>query len=157
MDAKAAYRKLSEDQIKEIKEAFELFDLDGSGLINPQELYLTLCTFGYENAKDEIKKIIEEIGNIKDRYIDFTEFLKITNSILLNRDSASDMKKAFARFDDDSTNEITFRNLKRISLELGEQLTDEELAEMVKAADFDGDGVVNFEDFKKLMEKNDMF
>ena len=45
-------------------------------------------------------------------------------------------------FDDDETGKITFRNLKRVAKELGENMTDEELQEMIDEADRDGDGEV---------------
>ena len=40
---------------------------------------------------------------------------------------------------------ITFKNLKRVAKELGENMTDEELQEMIDEADRDGDGEVNEE------------
>lgn len=47
-------------------------------------------------------------------------------------------RQVFRLFDDDHTNTISFKNLQRVARELGENLTDEELQEMVDEADRDG-------------------
>ena len=150
-------RALNDEQLKEIREAFDLFDVDNSGKIDPQELSISLHTLGFDQARDEIKRIVLELEKIKGRYIDFPEFLRLVRKTIQDRDPLSELDKAFQRFDDDCTDRISFRNLKRVSLELGEQLTDDELKEMIKAADFDQDGEIGKEDFKQLMEKADIF
>ena len=61
--------------------------------------------------------------------------------------------KVFSLFDDDSTGAISFRNLKRVANELGENLTDEELQEMIDEADRDGDGMINEDEFFRVMKK----
>ena len=40
-----------------------------------------------------------------------------------------------------------------MALELGEGLTDDELHEMVEEADRDGDGLINFDEFYRVMKK----
>jgi centrin-1 len=61
--------------------------------------------------------------------------------------------KVFELFDDDNSGKISFRNLKRVANELGENLTDEELQEMIDEADRDGDGVINEDEFYRVMKK----
>jgi centrin-1 len=41
--------------------------------------------------------------------------------------------------------------------ELGENLTDEELQEMIDEADRDGDGEVNKEEFLRIMQKTQLY
>ena len=54
-------------------------------------------------------------------------FLCLWSSPKAEKDSKEEILKAFRLFDDDETGKISFRNLKRVAKELGENLTDEEL------------------------------
>lgn len=59
--------------------------------------------------------------------IDFEDFLIMMTSKMGDRDSLEEIQKAFRLFDDDNTGRISFKNLKRVSKELGENITDDEL------------------------------
>merc|ERR1711924_214204 len=61
----------SEQQIAEMKEAFELFDLDGSGTIDAKELKTAMRALGMEPTKEEVKKMIEDIDKDGSGTIDF--------------------------------------------------------------------------------------
>ena len=63
------------DQQQEIKEAFDLIDLDGSGEIDSKELEATLHALGYKPKKKEIKKIISDVDDDSSGTIGFAEFV----------------------------------------------------------------------------------
>ena len=65
--------------------------------------------------------------------------------------------KAFRLFDDDDTGKINFHNLRRVAKELGENMTDEEIQEMIDEADRDGDGEINEDEFMRIMRKTNLF
>ena len=66
--------------------------------------------------------------------IDFDDFLSMMTTKMGERDSKEEILKAFRLFDDDETGKISFKNLKRVAKELGENMTDEELQARACAA-----------------------
>uniref|UniRef100_A0A7S3UTQ6 EF-hand domain-containing protein n=1 Tax=Heterosigma akashiwo TaxID=2829 RepID=A0A7S3UTQ6_HETAK len=101
---------LDDEAMEEIKEAFNLFDTEGKGIIDVRELKAAFRALGFQ---------------------------------------------VFQLFDEDGSGGISFRNLKRVANELGENLTDEELQEMIEEADRDNDGVVNADEFYRVMRKRE--
>ena len=119
--------QLSEDQRTEIKEAFDLFDTDGSGTIDQKELKVAMRALGFEPKKEEIMKMIRDADQDNSGVIDFPEFLDMMTQRMSDRDPKDELLKAFRLFDDDETGKISFKNLKRVARELGENMTDEDL------------------------------
>jgi Ca2+-binding EF-hand superfamily protein len=70
-----------------------------------------------------------------------------------DKDTRDDIMKVFNLFDDDGTGRISLRNLKRVAKELGENMTDAELMEMIERADTDQDGEISGEEFYSIMTK----
>ena len=97
--------------------------------------------------------MIADIDKDGSGVIDFEEFLAMMTVKMSERDSREEILKAFRLFDDDETGKISFKNLKRVAKELGENMTDEELQEMIDEADRDGDGEVSEEEFYRIMKK----
>lgn len=150
-------KELTDEQKQEIKEAFDLFDTDGSGEIDSKELKVAMRALGFEPKKEEIQKMISDVDDDGSGTIGYEEFLKMMTHKILNRDPKDEILKAFRLFDDDETGKISFKNLKRVAKELGERMTDEELQEMIDEADRDGDGEVNEEEFLRIMKKTNLF
>ena len=76
--------------------------------------------------------MINDIDKDGSGTIDFDEFLQMMTAKMGERDSREEIMKAFRLFDDDETGKISFKNLKRVAKELGENMTDEELMEMIE-------------------------
>lgn len=149
--------ELSDEQRQDIKEAFDLFDSEGTGMIDTKELKVAIRALGFEPKKEEIKKMIAEIDKDGSGKISFEDFLQLMTVKMAEKDSKEEILKAFRLFDDDETGTISFKNLKRVAKELGENLTDEELQEMIDEADRDGDGEVNQEEFLRIMKKTSLY
>eukprot|EP00931_Biecheleriopsis_adriatica_P069019 TRINITY_DN4290_c0_g1_i1.p1 TRINITY_DN4290_c0_g1~~TRINITY_DN4290_c0_g1_i1.p1 ORF type:complete len:218 (+),score=62.02 TRINITY_DN4290_c0_g1_i1:62-715(+) len=144
---------LDEEQIEEIREAFNLFDTEQAGAIDARELKAALRALGFEVKKEDVKRWLADIGKEPTQPIDFHEFCEMMKGRMPDKNSRAEIDKVFALFDEDDKGKISFRNLKRIAQELGESLTDEELQEMIEEADRDGDGMINPDEFYRVMRK----
>lgn len=65
-------------------------------------------------------------------------------------DSEEEILEAFKVFDKDGNGFISAAELRHVMTNLGEKLTDEEVDEMIREADVDGDGQINYEEFVKV-------
>ncbi len=85
--------------------------------------------------------------------IDFNEFLDLMTQRVSNKDTREDLKKVFNFFDLDKSGYISIKNLKAIVKELGENIDEHELQEMIQKADQDQDGQVSEEEFYNIMTR----
>merc|ERR1711924_234527 len=105
---------------------------------------------------EELKKMISDIDNDGNGSIEFGEFLEMMTGKMGEKVTREDIEKAFKLFDDD-TGKISLRNLRRVAQELGENIDEEELQDMINQADRDGDGEINIDEFYRIMKKKGNF
>lgn len=77
--------------------------------------------------------------------IDFPEFLTMMARKMRDSDTEEELREAFRVFDKDENGYISAAELHHVMTNLGEKLTEEEVDEMIREADIDGDGQVNYE------------
>ncbi|KAG0497010.1 hypothetical protein HPP92_001701 [Vanilla planifolia] len=143
--------QLTDDQISEFKEAFSLFDKDGDGCITTKELGTVMRSLGQNPTEAELQDMINEVDADGNGTIDFPEFLTLMSRKMKDTDSEEELKEAFRVFDKDQNGFISAAELRHVMTNLGEKLTDEEVDEMIREADVDGDGQINYEEFVKVM------
>lgn len=71
---------LSEDEVKEIREAFDLFDTDGSGSIDRKELNAAMQSLGFEGMSQKSGEMNEEDHGT----IDFENFLDMLTTNMVS-------------------------------------------------------------------------
>ncbi|XP_010156994.1 PREDICTED: LOW QUALITY PROTEIN: centrin-2-like, partial [Eurypyga helias] len=120
--------ELTEEQKQEVREAFDLFDADGTGNIDVKELKVAMRALGFEPKREEIKTMISDINKEGTGKIGFNHFLVVMaqKMVCTFKNSKEEILKAFKLFDDE-TSKICFKNLQRVARDLGEKITDEEL------------------------------
>ena len=153
-DAKRYERPgLSADEIEEIKEAFDIFDVDRSGAISVQELLNAMRSLGFDTKNPAIFQMIADMDEDGNGEIEFEEFLDMMTARISDRNTKEDLERVFKLFDDKRTGQITVENLRRVAKELGEDIPEEELKEIILRADLDGDGRLSFDDFYAVITK----
>lgn len=146
--------ELSADDVRELKEAFNLFDKDKNGMIDCEELREVMQSLGQMPTQEQLEDMIHEIDTDNDGVVDFDEFLQMMTKHRLEERSnyLQDLSDAFDVFDTNKDGVISHAELKTMMHNLGELLTDREIAAMINEVDTDGDGNVNFDEFVTLLK-----
>lgn len=147
--------EISEEQKQEIKEAFDLFDINKDGAIDFHELKVAMRALGFDMKKAEVLKLLKENDRDGRGLMVFDDFNRLMTQKILERDPIEEIKKAFKLFDDDNSGKISLKKLRRVAKELGEEIDDEELQAMIDEFDLDNDGEINEQEFIAIMTEAD--
>lgn len=143
--------KPSEEQISEYREAFALFDTDGSGTIDKDELRALFQSLGKHPTEEQLDAMIAKADVDGDGFISFGEFCRMMSKRDKFVTFETELKDAFNVFDKDGDGHIDAGELLQTMSELGEQIDAEEINLMIKEADLDGDGLMDFNEFVRIM------
>ncbi|KAF8400613.1 hypothetical protein HHK36_013912 [Tetracentron sinense] len=152
----------------ELEKVFATFDKNGDGFITKQELGESLKNIGIFSSEKEVVGMVERLDSNGDGLIDMDEFSEMYGSMGSGGEEASrkdgeeeeeedgegELKEAFDVFDGNGDGLITVEELSLVlsSLGLKKGMRMEDCKEMIQKVDLDGDGMVNFEEFKRMMK-----
>ena len=142
---------LSEEKITEFKEAFNIFDKDKDGYITTKELGDIMKNLGQTPSEAELQDMINEVDIDGNGTIDFKEFLGLMARKMRDADTEEELIEAFKVFDRDGNGLISGNELQHVMNSLGENISQDEVEEMIKEADLDGDGYINYEEFVRMI------
>lgn len=75
------------EEVRDIKTAFDIFDNDLSGTVDPQELKNAFISLGFGGQNKFVYQILAELDEDQSGGIDFAEFLRLATSKLSDKDS----------------------------------------------------------------------
>ena len=134
-------------QIAGMRHLFRTIDADGNGFITISELRKALADWGHQIDPVELNKAFEISDVDGNGSIDYNEFVAATMHVSkLQKEEL--LKKAFACFDENGDGRITEEELKHVLERF--HLTDS-AAELLKSADRDNDGTIDFDEFRAMM------
>ncbi|KAJ8615840.1 hypothetical protein MRB53_035212 [Persea americana] len=137
----------------ELRRVFQMFDRNGDGRITKQELGVSLENLGIYISDKDLVTMIEKIDANGDGCVDISEFQTLYQMIMDERDEEDDMREAFNVFDQNGDGFITVEELRSVLVSLGlkQGKTVEDCKKMIWKVDVDGDGMVNFKEFRQMM------
>ena len=148
---------LSKEDINELKQCFDFFDTNGTGKIDPKELKAAMQSLQFDSKNPVIYQLIEDLDTSeaeKNGGVSFEDFIKFINYKFGDKKSEEGLRRIFGLFvGETNSNEINFNSLKKVSKEIGEDLNDGEIKEMLERASKDGEKLT-FEEFYDIVTKN---
>jgi Ca2+-binding EF-hand superfamily protein len=117
------------------------------------ELKAAMTSLGFESKNGAIFQMISDLDTDGNGTIDFQEWLNLLTKKVNDKDSRENINKIFYLFDDERTGFISVKNLRRVAQELGENVPESELEELIRRADTDCDGLVSEEEFFTILTR----
>ncbi|KAK4369244.1 hypothetical protein RND71_013036 [Anisodus tanguticus] len=141
--------------LAELRRVFHMFDRNGDGKITRKELSDSLQNLGIYIPEMELVQMIEKIDINGDGFVDMEEFGTLYQSIMDEKDEEEDMREAFNVFDQNGDGFITVEELRSVlsSLGLKQGKTLEDCKRMILKVDGDGDGMVDYKEFRQMMKR----
>ncbi len=149
---------LSEEDIEELREAFQLFDRKNTGKINISELKEAMETLGFAERNPIIFQMVLELEKnqaAKKDGINFETFIDSLSNKLGDFNTKEGLMKLFELFNDDPNKKsINAETLIKIRDSLGDTSVDDlAIDDIINRVSKNGDEEINFEEFYQYMTR----
>ncbi|WMV06693.1 hypothetical protein MTR67_000092 [Solanum verrucosum] len=136
---------------EELQQVFNKFDINGDGKISFSELGFIMASLGTAVTEEESIEMINEVDGDGDGFIDLREFIELNTKNIDSDEVMENLKDAFSVFDVDKNGSISAEELQKVMKSIGEVCSLDECRKMIGGVDCDGDGMIDFEEFKVMM------
>lgn len=164
-----ALEQLTSDQIEQFRKYFNMFDKEQKGYIRANQVGQILRTMGQAFEERDLKQLIKEFDSDGSGEIEFEEFAAmVSNFVVAGEDKEGleeELREAFRLYDKEvspryllikwktfkGNGYINVSDLREILRALDDNVSGDELDEMIAEIDTDGSGTVDFDEFMEMM------
>ena len=140
----------TQTEILRLKEAFDLFDIEEKGILDINTLQKSLNELGIMSKNKDLQNLDME-GK---KEIDFNTFVELFGARPVCR-TEEEAKKLYSVFlgDYDLNRKLSVDDLRRVAEELGLELAENEIQEMIKSVNPEEPDCISFDEFFRIMAK----
>ena len=140
----------TQTEILRLREAFDLFDIDEKGFVDINELQKNLNDLGIMSKNKDLN-ILSAEGK---KEVDFNLFVELFGAkpVCRNEEEAKKLYSAFLG-DFDLNRKLGVEDIRKVAEELGLDLAENEIEEMIKSVNPEEPDCISFEEFFRVMSK----
>lgn len=131
--------------VEELRQQFNVFDPNGTGFIEKEELQEALKTLGYQMSDDGFDNLLQIVGSTDDR-LNFDEFIAWNRELY-----KEEMKQEFDSIDSDHSGWISKSELRAYSKTMKYNLTEEQIEDFLYQADANQNDKVGLDEYISAM------
>ncbi|XP_067937631.1 calmodulin-like [Watersipora subatra] len=140
---------LTQEEISELTDTFNMFDDDGSGTISTEELGQVMRALGQDPTVEELEAMVEDVDEDGSGSIEVDEFIKMMAK--RSKGYEKEVKMTFKSIHNGGF--ITKKEIKKIYSQLGENLSDKDIQLLLNAAGADSEGRISYKQFSTMMKE----
>ena len=154
-------KSLTIEEISNLKEVFDAFDMDQRNYLNFNELYTLIQLIGVSISKEECKRMLLKIDASNSKVIEFEMLLllivQIEKDKISKRDALEELTSFFDQISYESKNDkISLSSLTSFCKQIDLNLSQKELIDMMQFADLNGDGLIDKYEFFSVFKKSNL-
>ena len=148
-------RTTEEDDIEEIRKGFEMFDVNGTGIINPAELLEAMDAMNIKEKNPFIYEIIESLNTEKEIRkkggVELEELVTYVYNKVNDTETNIGLRQMHEVINDRDTDTISMTTFYDLARNYGDQLTEDEIRILLEKTQMGGTNLT-FDEFYTIMK-----
>ena len=148
-------RTTEEDDLEEIRKGFEMFDVNGTGIINPEELLEVMDSMNLKEKNPFIYEIIEALCSEKEFKkkggVQLDELVNYVYNKVNDTETNVGIRQIYDVINDRDTDTVQMSTFYTLARDYGDQLSEDEIRELLEKTQMGGQEL-NFDEFYAIMK-----